>query len=265
MTGSGNDFVMVDARFSAPAAWSTDEIRQVCARGTGIGADGLVFVGPGGAPGALRMTYFNADGSPAAMCGNAALCSTKLAAFLGLGDPAEIRLETDAGLYESRCRTGADRAELHLPPVARPTAPSIALQPGEQRAGFAIVGVPHLVVVVENLDRIDIPTRGRSLRCDAALAPEGANVNFVAPVGGAGWAMRTYERGIEAETLACGTGAVAAACCLHMWGLVTLPLNVVSRGGLPLGVQATPASDGDYEDVWLEGEARIVFRGVITA
>jgi diaminopimelate epimerase len=268
MTGSGNDFVMVDGRFSAPAQWTPEDVRRVCARGTGIGADGLVFVGPGSAPDALRMTYFNSDGSPAAMCGNAALCSTRLAAFLGLGAPTGIRLETDAGLYESRCAVGADRAELHLPPVASPTLPRIARQPGEERIALAVVGVPHLVVVVEDLERIDILGRGQALRRDRALGPGGANVNFVAGRagrGGAIWAMRTYERGIEAETLACGTGAVAAACCLHTWGLAGLPLTLVSRSGLPLGVRATAADGGAYEDVWLQGEARMVFRGVITA
>jgi diaminopimelate epimerase len=267
MTGSGNDFVMVDGRFSTPGQWSAADIRRVCARGTGIGADGLVFVAPGSSSSTLRMTYYNSDGSPAAMCGNAALCSTRLAAFLGLADPAAIRLETDAGLYESRCEGGPDRAELHLPTVARPTAPAILLQPGEERAAVAIVGVPHLVVVVEDLDRIDILSRGRALRSEPALGPQGANVNFVVArdPGESTWAMRTYERGIEAETLACGTGAVAAACCLHAWGIASLPLTLMSRSGLPLGVRASSGSAGSYEDVWLEGEARIVFRGLITS
>jgi diaminopimelate epimerase len=267
MTGSGNDFVMVDGRFSTPGQWSPAEIRRVCARGTGIGADGLVFVGAGSTPGALRMTYYNSDGSPAAMCGNAALCSTRLAAFLGLGDPTAIQIETDAGLYESRCAAAADRAELRLPTVSRPTEPAILLQPGEQRAAVAIVGVPHLVVAVEDVDRIDVLSRGRALRSEPALGPEGANVNFVAARDRAGstWAMRTYERGIEAETLACGTGAVAAACCLDAWGLASLPLTLESHSGLPLGVRASAGVGGAYEDVWLEGEARIVFRGVITS
>src|SRR5213595_4071375 len=108
MTGSGNDFVMVDSRHTTPAEWSLDDIRAVCARGTGVGADGLVFVGPGsgpegsGGPDIVRMVYFNSDGSRAAMCGNAALCSTRLAARLGLVGTGDMRLETDAGTYDSR-------------------------------------------------------------------------------------------------------------------------------------------------------------------
>src|SRR5207302_5942567 len=102
MTGSGNDFVMLDARTSAPNDWNAADIQAVCARGTGIGADGIVFVGPGSQPGAARMIYYNADGSQAAMCGNAALCSTTLAVHLGLGSPDGMHLETDAGTYRSR-------------------------------------------------------------------------------------------------------------------------------------------------------------------
>src|SRR5881296_4492645 len=112
MTGSGNDFVMVDGRHAAPGDWSPEDIRAVCARGTGVGADGLVFVSPGSAPNAVRMIYFNADGSHAAMCGNAALCSTRLAARLGIARAQGMTLETDAGSYESRCGGPGERAEL---------------------------------------------------------------------------------------------------------------------------------------------------------
>src|SRR5881397_851152 len=129
MTGSGNDFVMVDGRHAAPGDWSPEDIRAVCARGTGVGADGLVFVSPGSAPDAVRMIYFNADGSRAAMCGNAALCSTWLAVRLGLASPQGMALETDAGTYQSRCAPpaasgggGGERAELHLAPVHAPAA-----------------------------------------------------------------------------------------------------------------------------------------------
>src|SRR6266581_1059029 len=111
MTGSGNDFVMVDGRHTSPADWSEADIRAVCARGTGVGADGLVFVCPGSARNAVRMIYFNADGSRAAMCGNAALCSTRLAARLGIARAQGMTLETDAGSYESRCSGPGERAE----------------------------------------------------------------------------------------------------------------------------------------------------------
>ncbi|MGH7427149.1 MAG: diaminopimelate epimerase, partial [Candidatus Methylomirabilaceae bacterium] len=237
----------------------------VCARGTGIGADGLVFLSPGSAPGAVRMVYFNSDGSHAAMCGNAALCSTRLAAFLDLGKAAGMRLETDAGAYESRCPDSGDRAELHLSAVNAPTTPALRLAPGERRTAFATVGVPHLVVEVEDLEGIDLAGRGRALRFDPALGWAGANINFIAQTPKRSvWAMRTYERGVEAETLACGTGAVAAACVLRDWGAADFPVTVMTRSGLPLMVRARRTRQGRYDDLWLEGQARMVFRGVVT-
>jgi diaminopimelate epimerase len=266
MTGSGNDFVMVDGRATAPADWTPADIQSVCARGTGVGADGLVFVGPGTEAGAVRMVYFNSDGSRAAMCGNAALCSTRLAVMLGLGHPDGMRLETDAGRYESRCPSGAPRAELHLAPVDPPTNPGLRLVVGELRAALATVGVPHLIVQVQDLETIDLPRRGRALRSAAELGEGGANVNFVAATRPPStWAMRTYERGIEGETLACGTGAVAAACALREWGQSELPVTVMTRTGLPLTIRATRGRRGGYDNVWLEGQAKLVFRGVLKA
>ena len=265
MTGSGNDFVMVDSRVSPPEEWAPTDMQAVCARATGVGGDGVVFVGPGSGRSAVRMVYFNSDGSRAAMCGNAALCSAWLAARLDLAPATGMRLETDAGPYEARAAVDAARAELHLAPVTAPTAvPGLGIGPGESRAALATVGVPHLVVLVEDVDRVDLVTRGRSLRFDAALGPGGANVNFVSPSSEGGmWRLRTYERGIEGETLACGTGSVAAGCALSDWGLATLPLTVRSASGRLLAVQAKHVNGG-YDDVWLAGEARLIFRGVLT-
>ena len=265
MTGSGNDFVMVDGRHTAPADWSEADIRAVCARGTGVGADGLVFVCPGSARNAVRMIYFNADGSRAAMCGNAALCSTRLAARLGIARAQGMTLETDAGSYESRCGGPGERAELRFAALRPPTAvPGLLAADGERRAALGMVGVPHLIVLVDDVGCLELADRGRTLRCDPALGPDGANVNFVSPGGSPSeWLMRTYERGVEAETLACGTGAVAASCALVEWGLVQHPVTIWTRSGRRLEVEAKRLNDGTYHEVWLSGEARVVFRGVI--
>jgi len=266
MTGSGNDFVMVDGRISAPEEWTTADIRATCARGTGVGADGVVFLLPGSGPGSVRMIYFNSDGSRAAMCGNAALCSTRLADRLGLVGTGDMRLETDAGTYDSRIAPAPDLAGLGLAPVVPPQAlEQIRLSAGERRVALGVVGVPHLVLVVEDVDRVDILGRGRELRAHPAVGPEGANVNFLSPARDAsGWQMRTYERGVEAETLACGTGSVAAACALDAWELSRLPTVIHTRSGRRLEVRATRRPSGDYGDVWLIGEARLVFRGVLS-
>jgi len=266
MTGSGNDFVMVDGRISAPEEWSAADIRATCARGTGVGADGVVFLQPGSGPDCVRMIYFNSDGSRAALCGNAALCSTRLAGPLGLATGGSVRLETDAGTYDSRLAAAPDRAELQLTPVAAPKElQQINLAAGERRLALALVGVPHLILSVDDVDQVDLIARGRELRAHPALGPDGANVNFLSPAAGTGeWRMRTYERGVEAETLACGTGSVAAACTLDLWGLSRLPTVIHTRSAQRLEVRATRRLGGDYGDVWLIGEARIVFRGVLS-
>ena len=266
MTGSGNDFVMVGGTVSTPDDWTVADIQAACARGTGVGADGLVFVSPGSHPGAVRMIYFNSDGSRAAMCGNAALCSTSLAAHLSLAPADGMDLETDAGTYRSRT-AGPGRAELNLAPIDAPAGvPGLSLAPGEQRAALGIVGVPHLVVLLDDVDELDLMGRGRALRNDPALAPGGgANVNFISPGSSdREWRMRTYERGVEAETLACGTGSVAAGCAVQEWGLGHLPINIVTRSGRLLEIKASKAAGGGYEDVWLAGEGRMVFRGVLS-
>jgi diaminopimelate epimerase len=264
MTGSGNDFVMLDARVSSPADWTAEDMQAVCARGTGIGADGVVFVGPGSQAGATRMIYYNADGSHAAMCGNAALCSTTLAVHLGVGAADGMNLETDAGTYRSRAAQEG-RAELHLAPVDPPAAVAgLGLAAGERQAVLTQVGVPHLVVAVADVDAVALVERGRALRFDRALGPEGANINFISEDDNGVWRMRTYERGVEGETLACGTGAVGAGCAVQEWGLGRLPITIQSRSGRMLVIRATKAQDGRYDDVWLAGEGRMVFRGVIT-
>src|SRR3989442_11712734 len=159
------------------------------------------------------------------MCANASLCRTRLAVRLGLANPKGMTLETDAATYESGCPSDGERAELPLAPVrSRASVPGLAIAPGERQAALGTVGVPHLVVLVEDVELVDVVSRGRLLRSDPVLGPAGANVNFISPAARASeWRMRTYERGVEDETLARGTGAVAAACALADWGLAQLP------------------------------------------
>jgi diaminopimelate epimerase len=263
MTGSGNDFVMLDGRSTNPEQWPATRVAALCDRRSGVGGDGLVVLLPD-APGAVRMVYWNSDGSRAAMCGNAALCSTQLAVYLELVPPGEFCLLTDAGVVRARSTPGGDEAEIQLPDFGLPLElPELALDPEERWIGFATVGVPHLVVRVEDIEAVDVVRRGRALRFDPRLGPVGANVNFVAPPGqpGAPWLIRTYERGVEGETLACGTGTVAAGVALAVAGEATLPLWFRSRGGPELLVRATLGPDR-AGDVWLGGQGKLVFRGV---
>ncbi len=267
MSGSGNDFVFVDGRASSLSGWTAERIRAVCDRHTGVGADGFVIVEPGSAPGAVRFHFFNNDGGRAAMCGNGALCATRIAAHLELASPTGMTLETDAGAYRSRCVEGdGERAELMLGDLTQFSCPQVKLQAGELEARLAQVGVPHLVVLVEAVSAVPIMERGRALRLDPALGPPGANVNFVSRGGddrsGAAWTMRTYERGVEAETLACGTGAVAAASVLALAGHARLPLEVRTASGQVLRVSGTHVGSGVH-GASLTGEGRLIFRAIL--
>ena len=209
MSGSGNDFIMVNA-MAEPAGElaAAPLVQALCARGTGVGADGIVFLEPSSAAD-FRMVYLNSDGSRADLCGNASLCSARLASELGIVSAAEFRIQTDAGILAARLRGGAPEVDLQTVSEVR-TALPFRLESGERWIGFALAGVPHLGVRCDDVEGVDVLTRGRPLRFDPSLA-QGANVNFLSPDGCGGWRIRTYERGVEGETLACGTGAVASS------------------------------------------------------
>ncbi len=264
MTGSGNDFVFFDAR-EAPAdiLSSPDIIAAICNRYNGIGADGLVILEAAMPTADARILYFNSDGSLADLCGNATLCATALCAALEISNPAGMRLATPAGIISSR--VDSNEPEIDLPPVGdvRPSLP-IALAGSETRIGFANAGIPHIVVLCDDAENIDIAARGPALRHHSAVSPAGANVNWVSALPDGRWRYRTFERGVEGETLACGTGAVATAILLSTWALVSLPVTIRTSSGRDLAVrfreQRQPAA-GLLPT--LRGEGRVVFRGVL--
>jgi diaminopimelate epimerase len=259
MSGSGNDFVFFDAREIPAGRLADPEIIQgLCARRTGIGADGVVLLQDFDW-GDFRMRYFNADGSPASLCGNAALCSARLAVDLGASDPENIRFASDAGVITGRIRDGLP--EVDLAPVEEvATDVDLELAAGETRIGYALAGVPHAVVLCANADAVALDTRGRALRRHTAFR-DGANVDFVSPAA-SGWRMRTYERGVEAETLACGTGAVATAALLAAWGRTEEgDTKIVTSSGLPLTVRLV--RDRGRWRPSLRGSAVVTFRGSV--
>src|SRR4051794_29600068 len=259
MSGSGNDFVMLDGRFTDSSQWPAAQVRAICDRRSGVGADGLVILAPATAD-SVRMAYWNSDGSHGALCGNAALCSGRLAAVLELVPPGEFCLVTDAGVVRVRAGGTGDSAEINLPDVDLPREHTALLPAaGEHWVSFGNVGVPHLVVRVADVEAIDVVARGRILRSHPSVGAAGANVNFVAPRNGS-WLIRTYERGVEGETMACGTGTVATALALATRGEAQLPLGLRSRGGQELIVRAE-LDRGRAAAVWLCGQGQLVFRG----
>ena len=260
LSGSGNDFVFVDAR-TEPAGRLEDPavVASICARGTGVGADGIVFVEPATkASERFSIRYLNRDGSLALLCGNASLCSVRLASELGIvPDGQDFEFGTGAG--PARGRLTSAGPEIDLQPVSELSREfALPLESGERRMGFAMVGVPHVVVLCGNVEAVDVEGRGRPIRYHPSLSA-GANVNFVARTDH-GWSVRTYERGVEAETLACGTGAVATAALLQAWSEGGGVTELLTRYGLPLRVRFRETSRGVITPS-LAGEGRIVFRG----
>lgn len=261
MSGSGNDFVFVDGIGDPEAgrrAVDPEFVRAVCAAHTGVGADGLAVFQPSVTED-FRLDYFNRDGSVGELCGNASLCATRLAVELGHGSPSGLRFGTPAGVISGRMP--GDRPEIDLQAVRDlRTEAGISRQIGETAMGFADSGVPHLVVRTADLKLIPLADRGPELRFHGSLKA-GANVNWVARDAQGHWAMRTYERGVEGETLACGTGAVACAALLRAWGESGDSTDLVTKSGRTLSVSFR-TEDGL---LWptLAGEGRIVFDGVL--
>lgn len=258
MSGSGNDFVFFDNRDGRhDDLANATAIGAICDRRRGVGADGIVLIDTHERL-AFGMRYYNRDGSLAEMCGNAALCSARLARELGIAGDGDFTFDTTSGPVTARFVGGVPEVEM-VPVTELQPVFDTPLEAAETQIGFARVGVPHLVVRCENVERVDVVTRGRHLRRLPQLR-DGANVNFVAMDEAVGrWSMRTYERGVEDETLACGTGTVATAALLKAWGDATNGVELVTRSGLILF--ATGGSEG--RPPVLRGEGRIVFTGTI--
>ncbi len=263
VSGAGNDFVALVEPETEPAP---EEIRAWCRRGLSVGADGAFLLDRiGGEPGRVRMRYFNADGGPADLCVNGTRCAARLAFELGWeGEDGAVVVETGAGPARGR-RRAADEIELEMPlPAGPPEQVTAKVDRIERFAWRITVGVPHLVLDWDGpLADAPVRTLGAALRHHEAAGPHGANVHFVAPSEheDADLSVRSYERGVEGETLACGSGVLAvAAVVVSRWA--SFPVRALTKGGFVLTV------DGDTEDRritrWtLAGDARIIARGEI--
>lgn len=263
MSGSGNDFVVIDNRKkiingNAPA-WA----KRLCFRQEGVGADGLLLLEPSKTAD-FRMVYYNADGSRADMCGNGARCMAWFAHEHGAVG-SRFRFDTDAYPIDAVVANGRVRITLA---DARDYRPSVTAKVGTKTfRGVSInTGVPHLVVFVPNVKAVNVQELGRPLRFHTAFAPKGTNVNFVQVLGPRKLAVRTYERGVEGETLACGTGVTASAIAAVLAGKVKGPVQCVTSGGDTLTVYLTPTPAGAVHaasGVALEGPVRLTFKGEV--
>jgi diaminopimelate epimerase len=266
MSGAGNTFVVIDNRDRAVEAALAEAgltvdgfVIRMCSPTYGVGADGLILLEP--AEGYdFGWRFYNADGSHANMCGNGARCAARYAHLTGLaGESASFC--TGAGPVHAQVHGAEVRVALTPPgPVGPPLALRLGGRAFEARA--IDTGVPHLVIPVPRVSDVDVDALGSEARHDPRFAPEGTNVNFVAVTENGGLKVRTFERGVEAETLACGTGVTAAALVMAALDRVRSPVTVVPLSGEPLTVRFAAEGDG-FKDVTIDGPARVLFRGEI--
>jgi diaminopimelate epimerase len=266
MHGSGNDFLLIDHRTGAiPDGGLAAFVRGTCRRRLGIGADGVILIEhpqPAQPDVDFHWRYFNADGSVGELCGNGAMCGARFAWMQGIA-PAKCRFSTMSGTVQAEVATGSDDPRVTVDLVdSSPIRQGIVI--GDRSFDAVTIGVPHAVTVVDDADAFaspgDFHTFGRDIRNRSDCFPAGTNVNVIHRVNAHTIRMRTYERGVEAETLACGTGAAASAFLATVRGLVHTPVTVLTSSGKPISV--TFAQTGTCAtDIRITGEAIVVAHG----
>jgi len=257
MAGGGNDFLVFEGDGRDLSEEARRRLALVCRRGLSVGADGALFLSPS-EKGRIRVDYYNADGGPATFCANGTRCAARYAVRHGMCDGAPV-LDTGWGAIEAR--VDGESVTLSLPAVPAPLDPIPISGRGLPPTAIPMkVGVPHLVVFVRgDLGLLAIDRFGPPLRRHPAL-PEGANVNFVRAAGENRIAVRSWERGVEGETLSCGSGVVAAAIAASRQGLATSPVTCGTRSGVDLTVEFR--DEGEViVGVRLTGDAREIFEG----
>jgi diaminopimelate epimerase len=266
MSGGGNDFVVFDNR----SRWfpgGGEPVVRLCRRGAGVGADAVLLLEED--PKAdLRMVYYNADGSEAPMCGNGAMCVARYARMIGVASQPVVHVATGSGTLEARVDDPAKpTVRLQLPePTGLVTGYPELEGSTYAHVGFVDTSTPHVVAMVDEVAIHDIRGEGKRLRFDPRWQPLGTNVDFVTILDRHHIRMRTFERGVEAETLSCGTGAVASAILCSLWGSAEPPIRVETSGGFPLEVDFD-MTDGEGGRAaftpHLTGHTRIVYSGVL--
>lgn len=261
MHGAGNDFVLIDDRVGEFPDADHALVHNIARPKYGIGCEGVILIQEPENDADFRMRFYNPDGNEVEMCGNGARCVARLAHEIGAA-PKKMRFETVAGIIGAEI-TAENQVRLRM------TEPKDWILNGEldmeeQKLPFHFVnsGVPHVVIVVEDLKHVDLVTIGAAVRYHPRFQPAGTNVNLIEITGKDSLSVRTYERGVEAETLACGTGMVASGLIAGSLGLVSIPVNITCAAGDVLEVGYEPTDSG-ATDVTLTGPAEHVFRGEI--
>ena len=259
VSGAGNHFVLLDVRNGPPPMTRRALVRSLCLHGHSVGADGVLFV-ERSSTADFKLVYYNADGGEASMCGNGARCAAAYAFDKGIAGAA-MTLETRCGIIEAKARRGNVELNMGFPRHLREKL-TVSTSLGKVAGSAVDTGVPHFVTIVRDLKNLAVDSLGRELRLHRAFRPEGVNVDFVQMNRDGSLLMRTYERGVEAETLACGTGAAAVAVCLGAMGLVGSPVRILTWGGDTLCVRYSDRCN-PLSVMLLDGPAQVIYEGKI--
>jgi diaminopimelate epimerase len=259
MNGAGNDFVLLDNR-AGELQLAAEDVARICDRHRGVGADGVLVLENATNGADFRMRYYNADGGEAEMCGNGARCFARFAQR-NAGAKSELSFETLAGVIGAKVDGELVSLQMSEPRDVR-LGIEISANGENIRAHFINTGVPHVVVPAAEIERIDVRKIGSAVRHHKMFSPKGANANFIEKRGRRRIAIRTYERGVENETLACGTGVVASALIFAATENVDGPIGVLVRGGSELTVGFKKNGE-QFTNVTLTGPADFVFEGTI--
>ena len=260
MSGSGNDFIIIDNRNRVVDKNDLhDFIAKVCRRKMSVGADGLILVEESENVD-FKWRFFNSDGSSAEMCGNGARCAARFAYLNGISG-TKVFFETEAGIVSAIVEN--DQVKIKMPdPIDFKTDYNLELRNGSMQVSSVNTGVPHVVITVGDIDDVEVVKTGREIRLHDSYAPAGTNVNFICAGNNNTISIRTYERGVEDETLACGTGSVAAAIVMHYKSKGKPPVKVITRGGGYLYIYFKENA-GRFYNVFLEGDARVIYKGYL--
>ncbi|NQU41225.1 MAG: diaminopimelate epimerase [Lentisphaerae bacterium] len=259
MHGAGNDFILMDDRALALPAENADWLVSLARRRTGIGCEGIILLQPA-TEADFRMRFYNPDGHSAEMCGNGARCAARLAVELGIA-PARMTLATDAGVLEALVTPDTVRLALPDPTEVRAYF-DLSVDGAPISCGAANTGVPHVVLELQDLDEAPVMRLGPTIRNHPSFIPVGTNVNFVQRVDQHELRVRTYERGVEAESGACGTGVTAAAIVMALRQRVTPPVSVATLSGDCLTIGFSMQGDR-VSHVTLSGPAVHVYEGTL--
>ena len=256
MSGSGNDFILIDHRRPVFSRDQMQELAQkVCRRRISVGADGLIFIEPSERAD-FKWQFFNADGSEAEMCGNGGRCAARFAYLKGITGPS-LTFETVAGILSARVEGMRVKLEMTNPHSLKLDEP-LAVEGKSLTVSSLNTGVPHAVLFVEDVEGWNVVRTGRIIRNHPHFAPSGTNVNFVRVEKGSHLIVRTYERGVEDETLACGTGVVASSLISAFKEFVTSPVSVKTQGGEVLKVYFE-IEGKEVKKVYYEGDVHIIY------